>query len=459
MEKSKTLPFDEQVERAVLGAILKNNDSLAEISLLLKADAFHILKNKHIYQAMLECMQVRKNIDEVTIADILKKKNILEDCGKMIYLVELSESAPAPENVKFYTNILKEHYLSREVIRISAEISKNVQSEGQNIDEVLANAQKQIEEIAKQKVEKSYHLLSEVTQSAKIDIEELANQGAGLTGVSSGFRFLDQITAGLQTSDLIVVAARPSAGKTAFSLNIAYHVAAKEQKGVIFFSLEMSKEQIAKRILSSYAEINNKNIRTGKMSPEEQQRLNAEVKATANVPFYICDKPGLNSFELQALCKQMYHDLKGNLGLIVVDYLQLMGAANRYNNRQEEITEISRNLKLIAKELNVPVIANAQLNRDLEKRKDKRPILSDLRDSGTIEQDADIVMFIYRDVLYNKDALNPNVSEIIVSKYRNGETGVYRLFFKGEYTRFFNLSPEQEIQFAQEDLNQTDIPI
>lgn len=452
MASTKNLPFDEQVERAVLGAVLKKNDALINIATSLKPQAFHIARNRHIYQAMLDAMEINKSMDEVTIGDILEKKNILNECGGFLYLRDLLEAAPAPENIGYYVNILKEHYLSREVIRISTEISKNIQSSEQNIDQVLANAQKRIEEISRQKIDKSYYLLSDIIKPAYLDLKELASRKTSLTGVASGFQFLDKITSGLQNSDLIVVAARPSAGKTALSLNIAYHIAAVEKKGVAFFSLEMSKEQIAKRILSGYAEIDNAKLRSGKMENDDWDRIAREMEQVQNIPFYICDQAAVNSIELQAFCKQIYYDLKGNLGLVVVDYLQLMGVAARYNSRQEEIAEISRNLKLLAKELNIPVIANAQLNRDLEKRKDKRPVLSDLRDSGTIEQDADIVMFIYRDILYNADAINPNISEILVSKFRNGETGVHHLYFKGEYTRFYDLSPEQENQLKMDSL-------
>ena len=452
MEHTKNLPFDEQVEMVVLGAIFKNNNSLIDISTSLKLEAFHIAKNRRIYQAMLSSMDQGGSIDEVTIANILNKKKILNECGGYLYLKDLYEAAPAPENIVYYTNILKEHYLSREVIRISTEISKNIHSQEKNIDQILSNAQKQIEAISRQKIEKTYYLFSDIIKKTHLELKELASRKTALTGVASGFRFLDKITSGLQNSDLIVVAARPSAGKTALSLNIAYHIANIEKKGVAFFSLEMSKEQIAKRILSSYAEVNNNKIRSGKMPPEDWEKIGREVENAEHIPFYICDKPGINSLELQALCKQIYHDLKGNLGLVVIDYLQLMGAAGRYVSRQEEIAEISRNLKLLAKELHIPIIANAQLNRDLEKRKDKRPILADLRDSGTIEQDADIVMFIYRDVLYNSDTIHPNISEILVSKFRNGETGRHRLYFKGELTRFFDLSEEQEDQLKRESL-------
>ena len=449
------LPFDEQVEKAVLGAILQRNDNLIELASSLKESDFYIPKHKYIYRAMLEYLEQSKSIDEVTIAHNLDQKNLLAECGGLLYLTELLDASPAPENIGYYSSILKEHSLSREVIRISLEISSNINAPNQSINDVLSQAQKRLEELAHQRIEKFYYPLSEVLKTSELEIKQIIDQKKELTGVASGFKFLDKITSGLQNSDLIVIAARPSVGKTTLSLDIAYNVAVREKKGVAFFSLEMSKEQIAKRIISSSAEINNHKLRTGNLDRVDYQKINKIVTELNNIPFCICDQPGVNSFEIQTLSNQIDRDLKGNLGLIVVDYLQLMGSIGKYNNRQEEIAEISRNLKLIAKKFNVPVIANAQLNRDLEKRKDRRPILSDLRDSGTIEQDADIVMFIYRDVVYNDATKHPNIAEILVSKFRNGETGKHRLFFKGEYTKFYNLSKEQEDQLQLEALADT----
>ena len=458
MEKQEQKYFDEKVEKAVLGVILQQNDTFIEISLSIKSDAFYIEKNKNIYLAMEECFNESKNIDEMTLANTLEKKNQFQDCGGYLYLSELLELAPAPESIKYYTDILMEKYLIRGILKISTEMANKVHL-NQDAIEIVSGIQKKIDELLSQQRNTIYYSIADILPQVKKDIEKIHTKQEDYTGSKTGFRFLDNITSGLQNTDLIVVAARPSVGKTAFALDIAYNVAAKEGKGVAFFSLEMSKEQIAMRILSSLAEIDSNKIRTAKFNEGEWHKFNEKIKEISNTPFYICDEPAINSFQIQTLARRIYHDLKGNLGLIVVDYLQLMRSTSKYNNRQEEIAEISRNLKQIAKDLNVPVIANAQLNRDLEKRKDKRPILSDLRDSGTIEQDADIVMFIYRDALYNEDTAYPNIAEILVSKFRNGETGKHRLYFKGEYTRFYNLSTEQERQFEIADMSTNSSPI
>ena len=446
------LPFDEQVEKAVLGAILQRNDNLIELASSLKESDFYIPKHKYIYRAMLEYLEQSKSIDEVTIAHNLDQKNLLAECGGLLYLTELLDASPAPENIGYYSSILKEHSISREVIRISSEISNNIKAPNQSIEAVLSQAQKRLDELAHQRIEKLYYPLGEVLQTSELDIKQIIEQKKELTGLSSGFRFLDKITSGLQNSDLIVIAARPSVGKTALSLDIAYNVAVREKKGVAFFSLEMSKEQIAKRIISSSATINNNRLRTGNLERVDYQKITKTVAELKNIPFCICDQPGITSFEVQTLSNQINRDLKGNLGLIVVDYLQLMGSVGKYNNRQEAIAEISRSLKLIAKKFNVPVIANAQLNRDLAKRKEKRPVLSDLRDSGTIEQDADIVMFIYRDVMHDVHTKHKDDAEILVSKFRNGETGKHYLRFMGGYTQFVDLSEEEEQQRKMEDL-------
>ena len=458
MEKQEQKYFDEKVEKAVLGVILQRNDVFVNISLSIKSDAFYIEKNKNIYQAMEECFNESKNIDEITLANILERKKQFQDCGGYLYLSELLESAPAPESVKHYTDILMEKYLSRGILKLSVEMANKVQSNQEALS-VLADTQKKFDELLSEQQNTFYYSIADILPKVEKDIQKLQEKQEEYTGLRTGFRFLNNITSGLQNTDLIVVAARPSVGKTAFALDIAYNVAAKEDKGVAFFSLEMSKEQIAMRILSSLSEIDSNKIRTAKFSEKEWSRFSNQLKEISQTPFYICDEPAINSFQVQALSRRIQHDLKGNLGLIVVDYLQLMRSTGKYNNRQEEIAEISRNLKQIAKDLNVPVIANAQLNRDLEKRKDKRPILSDLRDSGTIEQDADIVMFIYRDILYNEDTNYPHIAEILVSKFRNGETGKHRLYFKGEYTRFYNLSSEQERQFEITDMSAGSSPI
>ena len=448
MEEIDNNSFDEQTEKVVLGAILQDNHVLVDIANIIDVNAFYLKKHRHIYQTMLEIFQQSGPIDEVILGDKLDQKGVLADCGSYLYLLELLETATASENAVNHSKILKERFLTRELIRISSETAINTKGSTQNINQLLEKTQSQLESISQQSVEKPYIAFDESLSKTITTLKKLSDKGSDLTGLATGFSFLDRITSGLQNSDLIVVAARPSMGKTAFSLNIAQYVAIKKKKPVIFFSLEMSDEQLCLRAISSEAEVDSHEFRTGKIGPDNWLHLSSKIKEMESAPLYICDKGGLSTFEFQVICKQIYRQLKGNLALIVVDYLQLMRSADKKQNRQEEIAEISSCLKNMAKELNIPVIANAQLNRDLEKRKgqDKKPILSDLRESGSIEQDADIILFIYRDAVYNPETQFPNVAEILVSKFRNGATGTHHLYFKGEHTKFTSLSAEDEAE-------------
>ena len=370
----------------------------------------------------------------------LNQKGILED----LVAISLRNSAPAPENIGHYSKMLHEHFITRELVRISTEITEKTRTPNKNVPELLEGAQSQIERIAQEQTEKPYQEFKTNLDQTVQKIKALAENKKAYTGIQTGFSTLDKATSGLQKSDLIVVAARPGMGKTALSLNMAQFISLKSNQAVAFFSLEMSAEQICTRILSSELEINSEKLRSGKLDENDWIKLNEKTETIKEAPFYICDKGSLSTFEFQTLSKQIYRKLDGNLALIVVDYLQLMHSAKKYQNRQEEISEITRCLKGVAKELNIPVIANAQLNRDVEKRKDRRPILSDLRESGSIEQDADIILFIYRDVVYNPDTQYPDTSEILIRKFRNGETGDHWLLFKGEHTKFISVDSEYE---------------
>ena len=444
MEQQTKIPFDEQIEKAVLGAIMQNNEVLLNLTSSLKSNSFYLKKHRDIYQVMLDLFEESSPIDEIILGEKLNQKGILEDCGSYLYLIELLDSAPASENIEHYSKILREHFITREIIRISTEITEKTRTPNKNVPELLEGAQSQIEKIAQEQTEKPYQEFETNLDKTVQKIKALSENKKAYTGVQTGFSTLDKATSGLQKSDLIVVAARPGMGKTALSLNISQFIALKSNQAVAFFSLEMSAEQICTRILSSELEISSDKLRNGKLDETDWIKLNEKTEAIKEAPFYICDKGALSTFEFKTLSKQIYRKLDGNLSLIVVDYLQLMHSTNKFQNRQEEIADIARCLKSVAKELNIPIIANAQLNRDVEKRGDKRPILSDLRESGSIEQDADIILFIYREGVYDKNTQNPDVSEILVRKFRNGETGDHWLIFKGEHTKFVSVDPEYE---------------
>ena len=444
MELQTKVPFDELIEKAVLGAIMQNNEVLLNLTNSLKTGNFYLKKHRDIYQVMLDLFEESSPIDEIILGEKLNQKGILEDCGSYLYLVELLDAAPAPENIEQYSKILREHFITREIIRVSTEITEKTRIPNKNVPELLEGAQLQIEKIAQEQTEQAYRKFKPTLNETVQRIKALSENKKAYTGVQTGFENLDKATSGLQKSDLIVVASRPGMGKTALSLNIAQFIALKNKQAVAFFSLEMSAEQICTRILSSEAEIGSDKLRSGKLDENDWLKLNETIGTIQEAPFYICDKAALTTFEFQTLSKQLYRKLDGNLSLIIVDYLQLMRSSAKHQSRQEEIADIARCLKSVAKELNIPIIANAQLNRDVEKRGDKRPILSDLRESGSIEQDADIILFIYRDSVYDKKTQYPDSTEILVRKFRNGEIGDHWLFFKGEFTKFHSVDAEYE---------------
>ena len=385
MEQNK-IPFDEQIEKAVLGAIMQNNEVLLNLTNSLKSNSFYLKKHREIYQVMLDLLEESSPIDEIILGEKLDQKGILEDCGSYLYLIELLDAAPASENIEYYSKILREHFTTREIIRISTEIKEKTRTPNKNVNELLEGAQLQIEKIVQEQTEQSYQEFKPTLNETVQKIKALSENKQAYTGVQTGFETLDKATSGLQKSDLIVIAARPGMGKTALSLNIAQNIALKQNQAVAFFSLEMSSDQLCTRILSSEVEISSDKLRSGNLDKNDWMQLNEKIESIQDSPLYICDKGALSTFEFQALSKQIYRKLSGNLSLIVVDYLQLMRSASKYQSRQEEIADIARCLKSVAKELNVPIIANAQLNRDVEKRKDRKPILSDLRESGSIDR-------------------------------------------------------------------------
>jgi len=449
MDKNQTLsiPYDVEAEQALLGAIIEDNEVLSEIATILTPTAFYKPSHQHIFRAMLELGDLQQPIDEVILGDQLRSMNQLDEIGGYAYLAELVECVPSVGNVVYYAKIIHEHSLLRELIATTTEIGRKSRDPEQNITALLSEAESKISEISTRSTEKKYSPIKEILVSSFKRLEKISATDEEVTGIPTGFIDLDRFTSGLQDSDLIIIAARPSMGKTAFALNIATYVAMRaEQKGaILIFSLEMSKEQLAIRMLTSESKVDSKKLRSGNLEPEDWDKLSMATEKLSVVPLYINDSTNLSPFELISIAKQLNKDFEHGLSLIVVDYLQLMKGNRPNMPREQEIAEISRSLKGVAKELNIPVIALSQLNRALENRSDKHPQLADLRESGAIEQDADIILFIYRDEVYNDDSPDKGVAEIIISKHRNGPTGVIRLAFIGKYTKFANLSRQEPI--------------
>ncbi len=443
-KQATAIPQDFEAEQAVLGAIIENNDVLAETAVILASASFFSVPHQHIYRAMLELMETDQPIDEVLLGDQLKSLSQLEDVGGYAYLAELIDCVPSSGNTMYYAKIIQEHAQLRDLISTTVDIGKKSRDPEQNISELLAEAETKIAEIATRTSEKSYRHIKDVLASSFKRLEKISETSEEITGIPTGFIDLDRFTSGLQSSDLIIVAARPSMGKTAFALNIASYVATQSQEkgATLIFSMEMSKEQLALRMLSSESRVDSKKLRTGNLDDNEWDRLAMATDKLSVVPIYINDSTNTTPFELVSICKQLDKEFEHGVSVVIVDYLQLMHGNRPNAPREQEIAEISRSLKGVAKQLDIPVIALSQLNRALENRADKHPQLADLRESGSIEQDADIILFIYRDEVYNEDSPDKGIAEIIISKHRNGPTGTVRLAFVGKFTKFANLSEQ-----------------
>lgn len=433
-----TVPKDIEAEQAVLGAVIANQSAL-EISDILTPESFYSVNNQEIFRAMLQLQKKNQPIDEILIADELKETGVLEKVGGYNYLSELEIAAPVSGNINYYASIIKEHETARNLIKTLTDIQIKTRDPRVDIQELIEEATGRLAEIQGYSKQEDYHTPKGVFCDIMGRIEEVSKRPGELIGIPTRFTDLDKITLGLQPSDLIIVAARPSMGKTAFAMNIATNIATnKEIDGsVVVFSLEMSREQLMIRALASESRIDSKKINTGKLTDEEWDRF---IKAADNLSamnLLINDQSAITIQRLSAIARKISR--KEKISAIVVDYMQLM-AGTKKNNREQEIAEISRGLKELAKDLNIPVIALSQLNRSLENRSDKRPKLSDLRESGAIEQDADIILFIYRDEVYDKDSQKKGIAEILISKHRNGPIGEVELAFKQEITKFTNLS-------------------
>ncbi|MBI2377046.1 MAG: replicative DNA helicase [Deltaproteobacteria bacterium] len=435
----RTPPQDIEAERAVLGSILLSNEAVYSAMEILRTEDFYRPAHALIYRAMLDLTSRGEPVDLVTLQAQLQATQQLEAVGGAGPIIELATAVPTAANVRHYAEIVRRVSTRRRLIDAATGIV-GLAFENGNADEVLDTAERAIFEVSQDRAKKSLVPVSEIVKETFQRVIKLFDEKKAITGVTTGFTKLDSITSGLQPSDLVIVAGRPSMGKTAFALNLATSAALKDKRPVAVFSLEMSKEQLVTRMLCSEGRIDSFKLRGGFLSESDWPKLAKAAGTISEAPIYIDDTAAASVLEVRAKCRRLAAE--NDLGLVVVDYLQLMRGTGNTQGREQEISEISRGLKSLAKELNIPVIALSQLNRSLEQRTDKRPMLSDLRESGAIEQDADVIMFVYRDEVYKPDTQDKGVAEIIIGKQRNGPIGIVRLKFFLEHTRFENLAED-----------------
>jgi replicative DNA helicase len=429
-------PQNMEAEQAVLGAILLNPDVLTNVNELIRAEDFYRQGHQRLFQVMNELAEKREPIDLVTLTALLQDKNLLEEIGGVSYLTEIAALVPAISNVDYYARIVETKAMQRNLIRTASEIISDAYTSEEDITGIMESAEKKILDIAKRRINGSFAAIKDVLVESYEQIESLHYNQGGLKGLSTGFIDLDKMTSGFNKSDLIIVAARPSMGKTAFALNLAQNVALRTGETVAIFSLEMSSAQLVMRMIASEGNIDAQAFRTGNLSEEDWEKLTMSIGTLSEASIFIDDTPGITVFDIRAKLRRL--QAEHGLGLVMIDYLQLISGRG-IDSRQQEISEISRSLKLMAREFNVPIIALSQLSRAVEQRQDKRPMLSDLRESGSIEQDADMVAFIYRDDYYNEESEKKNIAEIIIGKQRNGPVGRVELLFLKNYNKFLSL--------------------
>jgi len=438
----KIPPQNAEAENAVLGSMLLDREAISRSIELLDEKSFYSESNRIIFQAIVKLYDENQGVDIVTLIEELKKRDVLDSVGGPAHITELANSIPTSANIDHYAKIVKEKYLLRRLIATATHIVSESYDSSSNVDELLDRSEQLIFEITSEKKHgKETSAMKEIVKESISTIDKLYQRKENVTGIATGFYDLDIMTAGLQRSDFIVMAGRPSMGKSALAASIMEYVGVVGQIPCVFFSLEMSKEQLAQRMLCSIAHVNAHKVRTGFLSQTDWPKLVDAAQKLSEAPIFIDDTPGISSLELRAKCRRLKS--KHDIQLIVVDYLQLMRGATR-ENRQQEISEISRSIKALAREINVPVIAVSQLSRAVEQREDHRPRLSDLRESGAIEQDADLVFLLFREEYYNPTEENKGISDVILAKQRNGPVGTVRLAFLSEYTKFSNLSRLEE---------------
>ena len=444
MELGKVPPHDTEAEQAVIGSMLTDKEAIITAIENLKEEDFYREDNKTIYGAMLNLYNRAEPVDIITLKSELASLGKLEAVGGLEYLAELPDKVPTTTNVDKYIKIVEEKSILRSLLKTANEIISLGYDETQDVDIIMEQAEKKIFDCLQSRNQKGYSSIKDILVDTFTELEQLYNQKQHITGVPTGFADFDYRTAGLHNSDLILVAARPAMGKSAFALNIASYAATRASVPVAIFSLEMSKEQMVNRILCSEAMVDSNKVRTGKIDDDDWQKLAETSGILSESKIFIDDTPGISITEIRAKCRKL--KLEHNIGLVVIDYLQLVQGSGRraIGSREQEIAEISRSLKILAKEINVPVIALSQLSRAPEQRPDHRPMLSDLRESGSIEQDADIVTFLYRDDYYNEDSEKKNIAEVIIAKHRSGSTGTVELLWLGNYTKFANIERYRE---------------
>lgn len=440
-EDFKVPPHSIQAEQSVLGGLMLDNQAWDQVADRITEADFYRKDHRRIYQAIAELADLTEPFDVVTVSEWLEQRKQLEDAGGLAYLGTLAKNTPSAANIRAYAGIVREHSVLRQLASVGTAVANSAfLPDGRSSAELLEAAEQQIFKIAEHGRQGGFVHIAELLGRAVDRIDILSSQDDPITGVPTGFAGIDELTAGLQPSDLIIVAGRPSMGKTSFAMNIAENAALKREMAVAIYSMEMPGEQLSMRLISSFGRIDQHKIRTGKLDDADWPRFTQAVSILEKTKLFIDDSPALSPTELRARARRLKRE--HDIGLVIVDYLQLMQVPGSKENRATEISEISRSLKALAKELNVPVVALSQLNRSLEQRPNKRPIMSDLRESGAIEQDADVIIFIYRDEIYNEDSPDKGTAEIIIGKQRNGPIGFKRLTFLSHCTRFEDFAKE-----------------
>ena len=442
MESLKISPHSIQAEQSVLGGLMLDNQTWDAVADKVVESDFYRKDHRLIFRTIEQLADKQEPFDVITLSEALNTAGQLEDAGGLAYLGTLAKDTPSAANIVAYANIVRDKSVLRQLIHVGTDISDSAfNPEGRDTAELLENAERQVFEIAEQRQrgQGGFASIKSLLAQAVDKIETLYEQEGSITGAGTGFADFDEMTSGLQPSDLIIVAGRPSMGKTTIAMNMAENIAIKGDKPVAVFSMEMPGDSLAMRMMSSLGRIDQHKVRTGKLDDDEWPRLTSAINLLAETKLFIDDTPALTPTEVRSRARRLMRE-HGQLGLIVIDYLQLMQSPASGDNRVQQISDISRGLKALAKELNVPVIALSQLNRNLEQRPNKRPVMSDLRESGGIEQDADVIVFVYRDEVYNPDSPDKGIAEIIIGKQRNGPIGTVRLTFLGQYTRFENFA-------------------
>ncbi len=436
-------PHSEDAEQSLLGGIMLDERAWDRIADVVGGKDFYRPDHRLIFGAMGDLIERNQPLDAITVGDRLQRQDKLDDAGGRAYLARLVGNTPGAANIRGYASIVREHAMLRQLIEVGGDIAASAfQSEGRQVAELVDRAEQRVFEIAERGERRGsgFIALKEVVQPSIDRLDALSNSEDGITGVATGFEDLDSRTAGLQAGDLVVIAGRPSMGKTTLALNIAENAAIGHSLPIGIFSMEMPKEQVTLRMIGSIGRVDQSHLRSGRLTEDDWTRINSAVSMMSNAPIFVDDAPGLTPTEVRARSRRLKRE--HGLGLVVVDYLQLMQVSGGTENRATEISEISRSLKGLARELDVPVVALSQLNRSVEQRQDKRPVMSDLRESGAIEQDADVILFIYREEVYDSETPKKGVAEIIIGKQRNGPIGMFLLTFKGEFTRFESHIPD-----------------